>query len=78
MSRSAFLGEFEQVTLLAVDRMERKGLIRSKVGEPTPERGGRAKRFYELSPPGLKALVDARETLDRFWENLELDPEVPA
>jgi len=111
MSRSAFLGEFEQVTLLAVarlqedaygvsirqeieerssrhvaigsvyaalDRMERKGLLRSKVGEPTPERGGRAKRFYELSPPGLKALVDARETLDRFWENLELDPEVPA
>jgi len=111
MSRSAFLGEFEQVTLLAVarlqedaygvairqeieersdrpvaigsvyaalDRMERKGLIRSKVGEPTPERGGRAKRFYKLSPPGLKALVDARETLDRFWENLELDPEVPA
>ena len=111
MSRSTFLGEFEQVTLLAVarlkedaygvairqeieersdrpvaigsvyaalDRMERKGLIRSKVGEPTPERGGRAKRFYELSPPGLRALVNARETLDRFWEDLELDPEVPA
>ena len=119
MSRSVFLGEFEQITLLAVarlredaygvairkeieersdrpvaigsvyaalDRMERKGLIRSAVGEPTPERGGRAKRFYELSPPGLKALVDARNTLERFWENLELDlaldlapdPEVPA
>jgi DNA-binding PadR family transcriptional regulator len=115
MARSAFLGEFEQITLLAVarlgedaygvairqeieersgrpvaigsvyaalDRMERKGLIRSAVGEPTPERGGRAKRFYELSPVGMKALADARKTLDRFWEDLELvsalDPEVPA
>jgi PadR family transcriptional regulator PadR len=114
MARSAFLGEFEQITLLAVarlgenaygvairqeieersirpvaigsvyaalDRMERKGLVRSAVGEPTPERGGRAKRFYELSPVGLKALADARRTLDRFWEDLELDsaldPEFP-
>lgn len=111
MARSAFLGEFEQITLLAVarlredaygvairqeieersdrpvaigsvyaalDRMERKGFISSNVGQPTPERGGRAKRFYEVGPPGLKALVDARKTLDRFWENLELDPEAPA
>jgi len=111
MGRSAFLGEFEQLTLLAVarlkedaygvairkeieersdrpvaigsvyaalDRMERKGLLHSQVGEPTPERGGRAKRFYELSPPGLKALVDARETLARFWESLEVDPEALA
>ena len=108
MSRSAFLGEFEQITLLAVarlkeeaygvairseieerserpvaigsvyaalDRMERKGLIHSSVGSPTPERGGRAKRFYELRPPGLEALVSARDTLASFWENLELDPE---
>ena len=108
MSRSAFLGEFEQITLLAVarlkeeaygvairseiearsmrpasigsvyaalDRMERKGLIHSSVGSPTPERGGRAKRFYELRPPGLEALVSARDTLASLWENLELDPE---
>ena len=110
MPRSVFLGEFEQITLLAVarlredaygvairreieersdrpvamgsvyaalDRMERKGYVRSNVGEPTPERGGRAKRFYELNPAGFKALVDARDTLDRLWENLELDPEAP-
>ena len=62
----------------ALDRMERKGFIRSDVGQPTPERGGRAKRFYQVSPPGLEALVDARNTLARFWENLELDPEVGA
>jgi PadR family transcriptional regulator PadR len=111
MARSTFLGEFEQVTLLAVarlekeaygvtirqeieersgrpvaigsvsaalDRMERKGLILSAVGEPTPERGGRAKRFFQLSPAGLKALVDARNTLNRFWEDLELDREARA
>jgi len=31
-----------------------------------------------LSPTGLRALVDARATLDRFWDDLELDPETPA
>ena len=59
----------------ALDRMERKGFLRSTVGEPTPERGGRAKRFYERSPAGLKALLEARATMDRLWENLDLDPE---
>ncbi len=111
MARSVFLGEFEQVTLLAIarlekdaygvairqeiqkrsrrsvsigsvysalDRMERKGFLRSSVGEPTPERGGRAKRYYELSPAGRSALREARATLDRFWEDLELDPEAGA
>lgn len=111
MARSTFLGEFEQVTLLAVarlkeeaygvtirkeiedrssrkvaigsvyaalERMERKGMILSTVGEPTPERGGRAKRYFELSPAGLKALLDARATLNRLWEDLEFDSEARA
>ena len=58
----------------ALDRMERKGLIHSSVGSPTPERGSGAKRFYELRPPELEALLGARDTLARFWESLELDP----
>jgi PadR family transcriptional regulator PadR len=108
MPRSDFLGEFEQVVLLAVarlkdgaygmgirqeieartgqdvaigsvysalDRMEKKGLVDSQVGNPTPERGGRAKRYYQLRRPGVEALTRAREVADRLWEDLELDPE---
>ena len=84
------LGEFEQMTLLALlrlepdaygasirreieeragravllgavyttlDRMERKGLVSSWVGDPTPERGGRRKKFYRLEPAGAEALA---------------------
>jgi DNA-binding PadR family transcriptional regulator len=61
----------------ALDRLERKGLVLSRIGDPTPERGGRAKRFFELSPAGTAALLDAREILHRFWEGLGLDSEAP-
>jgi DNA-binding PadR family transcriptional regulator len=86
------LGEFEQITLLALlrlepdaygasmqreieartgrpvllsavyttlDRLERKGLVRSWIGEPTPERGGRRKKFYRLEPVGAEAVTSA-------------------
>ena len=59
----------------ALDRMERKGLLRSGVGDPTPVRGGRAKRFYSLLPPGVEALQRSRELLDGLWKGLVLDPE---
>ena len=108
MPKSEFLGEFEQVVLLvvarleggaygmairqvieertshdvaigsvysALDRMEKKGLVVSEVGEPTPERGGRAKRFYRLRRPGVIALTRSRETYAQLWEGLELDRE---
>ena len=59
----------------ALDRMERKGYVSSRLGDPTPERGGKAKRYYRLEIPGLHALNRQREILDRLWEDLELDPE---
>ena len=37
-------------------RLERRGFVSSWVGEPTPERGGRRKKFYRLEPEGLTAL----------------------
>jgi DNA-binding PadR family transcriptional regulator len=82
------LGEFEQIVLLAIlrldenaygvtireeimartdrepspgalyttlDRLEEKGLVRSRFGDPTPQRGGRAKRFFSISAKGSKA-----------------------
>lgn len=41
---------------LTLDRMEQKGFIASEIGEATPERGGRAKRFFSINPSGREAL----------------------
>ncbi len=62
----------------ALDRMERKGYLGSDVGDPTPVRGGRAKRFYTLEPPGAEAVSRSRRVLDGLWDGLDLDPERPA
>ena len=62
----------------ALDRMERKGYLGSDVGDPTPIRGGRAKRFYVLEAPGAEALRRSREVLDGLWDGLEIDGERPA
>jgi len=89
MSNKDWLGEFEQIVLLAVlrlgtnaygfsvqqeiqhrigrtcsvgalyttlDRMEQKGFVSSWTGEPTPERGGRAKKYFKVEGPGETAL----------------------
>ena len=111
MAKSEFLGEFEQIVLLvvarleggggaygmairqeidertsydvaigsvysALDRMEKKGLVASEVGDPTPERGGRAKRYCRLRRPGARALTRSRETYAKLWEGFELEREV--
>ena len=59
----------------ALDRMERKGFITSDVGDPTPVRGGRAKRYYALQSPGAEALRTSRDVLDGLWDGLSIDPE---
>ncbi len=53
-----------------LERLERKGFVSSARGAPTPERGGRAKRFYKIEAPGERALQRSRETMDRMWEGL--------
>jgi DNA-binding PadR family transcriptional regulator len=108
MPRGEFLGEFEQMVLLAVarlgergygmaimeelaettgtevavgsvyaalDRLERAGFVSSAVGEPTPERGGRAKRFFRLTPDGAWALNRSRRVLAALWDGLEVGAE---
>lgn len=57
----------------ALDRLERQGLIHSQMGEPTPERGGRAKRYFVLEAAGAEALTRARSALDALWDGLELE-----
>ncbi len=53
-----------------LERLERKGFVSSARGAPTPERGGRAKRFYKIEAPGERALHKSRETMDRMWAGL--------
>ena len=57
----------------ALDRLERRGFVTSQMGGSTPERGGRAKRFFTLVPAGAVALYRSRNALDSLWEGLELD-----
>jgi PadR family transcriptional regulator, regulatory protein PadR len=52
-------------------RLESKGLIASWMGEPTAERGGKARRLVEITPAGLDALRDARQVMEKMWSGLE-------
>lgn len=104
MAKGEYLGEFEQIVLLAalrlgknaygvtiweeiekrtgrpvmlgavystLDRLEAKRYISSKVGDPTPERGGRAKRFFKITAQGSAALKRSREILASMWAGLD-------
>lgn len=105
MSPTPQLGEFEQVVLLAIlrlddnaygvtirseiekctgrepapgalyttlDRLEDKGLVRSRAGDPTPERGGRSKRLFTVSASGIKAVTQAQRNYQRLLKGLQL------
>ena len=50
-----------------LNRLEKKGLIVSHLGDPTSERGGRRKRFYQLTAAGVAAIRESREIRDRLW-----------
>jgi len=56
---------------VTLDRLERKGYLTSRMGEPDSRRGGRPKRFIEVTPEGVRALAEHREVLLRVWEGLE-------
>jgi DNA-binding PadR family transcriptional regulator len=104
MSTADYIGEFEQLVLLALlrlgrdaygatireelearggraasisavyttlERLEGKGLVRSRIGAPTPQRGGKRKRHYELLAPGVRALRQSHETIRRMTDGLE-------
>lgn len=54
-----------------LDRLEGKTLVRSRLGEPTAERGGRGKRVYEVTAPGLRVLRASLGALARMTAGLE-------
>lgn len=57
----------------ALDRLERKGYVSSALSDPTPQRGGRAKRLFRLERAGAAALKRSRDTLARMWAGLRPD-----
>ena len=102
---SEYIGEFEQLVLLAVmrldaeaygvtvrqeiaartrrdvsigaiyatlDRLETKGFVASHVGEPTAQRGGRAKRHFRITGPGVAIVTRALEDLRNMTDGLPL------
>lgn len=106
MKRSATLGDFEQIVLLAIlriqeqgayglairsviaektqrqptagaiyttlERLEDKGYLESRVGESTPERGGRAKRYYRVSADGVNALKNTQQEYRSLLDGLSV------
>lgn len=54
----------------ALERLETKGLVTSDVGDPTPERGGRAKRYFKLTAAGLRELRNTRRAIVKLWRGL--------
>ncbi|MGO9011822.1 MAG: PadR family transcriptional regulator [Bryobacteraceae bacterium] len=100
-----YLGELEQIVLLAVvrladqaygvpirreiekrvdrkvtvgalystlDRLEAKGYLSSWFAGPTPQRGGRSRRYFKVEPPGIEALAMAKQMFDRMWKGVRL------
>jgi PadR family transcriptional regulator PadR len=104
MKRTGYLGELEQMVLLAIlrlkdkafgtnvlgelnrrvqrqvsrgalyvtlDRLEEKGMLTSKLGDPTPRRGGRPRRYLTVTPAGVAALRRSRAAWLNLWEGLD-------
>lgn len=53
-----------------LDRLEKKGFVRHRLADATPERGGRAKKYFRVEPAGREALTATRETLALMWEGV--------
>ena len=56
----------------ALDRLQEKGFVTSLLGDPTPERGGRAKRYFRVTRVGLRALRMTRTALTNLWSGIPL------
>lgn len=54
----------------ALERLEAKGLITSSLGDPTPERGGKAKRYFRITKEGLRQVHETRRVLTRLWKTI--------
>ena len=54
----------------ALERLEAKGLVSSSLGDSTPERGGKAKRYFQVTSTGLRQVHETRRVLSKLWHAL--------
>ncbi len=54
-----------------LDRLESKGCLKSWMGDPSEERGGKARRYYSVTPAGMKAIRATHESLSKLTKGLE-------
>jgi len=52
-----------------LDKLERSGHLKTRIGEPTAKRGGRAIKYYSMTELGLKALTEVKMVHDALWKN---------
>jgi PadR family transcriptional regulator PadR len=55
---------------ITLERLENKGLVSSRLGEPTAERGGRAKTYFKVTAKGLREVRQAQRTLVNLWKGV--------
>ena len=70
-----FEGDQEDGVLPAattLDRLESKGFVRFELGESTPERGGRARKYFSVEPAGREALAATRQALSVMWDGVSI------
>lgn len=53
-----------------LDRLQERGLVISSLGDATPERGGKAKRYFRITGAGIREVRDARQSLINLWKGL--------
>ena len=57
---------------IALTRLEKRGLVSSRMGDPTPERGGKAKRYFRLEPEAIERIKESKAALVQMWEGIEV------
>lgn len=57
---------------IALSRLEKKGLLTSRLDDRAVEETGRVRRYFRATPAALRRLKDARRTLERLWEGLDV------
>lgn len=53
-----------------LERLEQKGLVRSAMGQPTAQRGGRARRYFSVTSAGLREVAAAKKALTVLWRGI--------
>ena len=53
-----------------LERLQKKGLVASNLGDATPERGGRAKRYFRATSTGLRTVRETKQSLIRLWRDV--------